>query len=162
MIATRTTWTRLLLLAIRSARGVSVSHGLFCHFKVIVFTYIITSLQVWWAEAAIEYVLVTTVVCRHTRSSHSISFSRCRRCCCCHSSHCGVAGRGGGGPDTLSCPVGSMWNVKIRWEFFRAGVGWEGRQPPMTNSVPTLEPSNPPTPLSSHNFSHSIWILKYM
>ena len=35
-------------------------------------------------------------------------------------------------PLPLSCPVGSMWNAKIRWEFFVEGVGW-GRQPLMTN-----------------------------
>ena len=57
---------------------------------------------------------------------------------------------GGLGVPLLSCPVGSVRNVKIRREFFRRG-GKTARQPLMTNSPgpDRSEPSNPPTPLQS-------------
>jgi len=69
----------------------------------------------------------------------------------------GVAGQGGPGVRTpLSCPLGSMWNVQIRWDFFVQG-GRSGSQIAADdeNARTPPEPSNQPTPLTAGDRSRS-------
>jgi len=43
---------------------------------------------------------------------------------------------GSRGPDPRSCPVGSTWNAKIRWDFFVEGVGVGGGMQLLMTNLP--------------------------